>query len=195
MWKKLRLKHLLKNNKGYTLIEVILSIFLICIILLLSLNLLNYSIITSNTSNYKDEILSGGRYGFEYIIGETRNADKIIDSRKIRDFNTRYPMNVGYIIYNYYEDSHLGEDHEYTSYFIDGGTLYRIKCRKPDESYPDLNYFRTNSGVNFLCENIRESNISIDFQSNILNLDFIVGNDESSYKFNTKLNINCPTDY
>lgn len=196
MWKKLQLKRRLKSNKGFTLIEIIFSMFLIAFISLTIFYLLNYSIATSNVSNYKDEILSKGRYGFEYISGEIHRADKIIDASKIIGFNSRYPENLGFVIYNYNEtDNNPKGNHEYTAYYIKGDILNRIKCRKIDEKYPDATYFGREAGVNFLSENIIENNTFVNFQTNIISLSFIVGNDTSAYKFESIFNMNCITDY
>lgn len=195
MWKKLCLRRLLKNNKGFTLVEVILSISLISLISLTVFYLLSHSILTSNTSNYKDEILSNGRYGFEYISGELRRADKIISPIKISGFNTLYPQNLGFIIYNYNEDKNPKGNHEYTSYYIKEGVLYRIKCRKVDKKYPDSVYFEKASGINFLSENIKKNNTFVDFEKNIIGLNFTVGDKDFSYKFNSVFNMNCIIDY
>lgn len=190
-WKILYLRRLLKSRQGYSLIEAIISIFFIGIIILSVVSFLNFSIVTSNESDYKDEILSNGRYGLEYVIGEIKKADKIIDSRLIEDFNFKRPSNLGFVIYNHYEN----KEHEYTSYYIDGDVLYRIKCRKTDAKYPDGIYFINDGGVNFLSEYIWEDKTSIDFQNNIINLSFLVGNEDYSYDFTTSIYLDCPIDY
>lgn len=196
MWKKLYLNHRLKNSKGFTLIETVLSIFLISIISLTIFYLLNYSIATTNTSNYKDEILSHGRYGFEYIAVEIRNADKIIHPRKIVGFNTKYPENLGFIIYNYRTtSSNPNGNHEYTSYYMSDDALHRIKCRRSDTKYPNSTYFSSESGVNYLSEGIKENNTIVDFEANTIRLSLVLGNDEHTYEFESIFNINCPTDF
>lgn len=190
------LKHLLKNKKGYTLIELIVSISLMAVILLIVSSLISFSILTSKNSYYRDDILSNGRYSFEYISGEIRRADKIIDSNKINGFNSKYPYNLGFIIYNYNDtDKNSKGDYEYTSYFMSDDILYRIKCRKVDEKYPTVDHFIKESGINFLSDNIRENNTIVDFQANNIVLSFIIGDDEFSYKFESTFNMNCPTDY
>lgn len=196
MWERLYLKRRLGNSKGFTLIEVVLSIFLTFIISLTVFYLLSYSIATSNTSNYKDEILSHGRYGFEYIAVEIRNADKIIHPNKIAGFNSKYPENLGFIIYNYRTvDNNSNGNHEYTSYYMSKDALHRIKCRRVDEKYPNSSYFSSESGVNYLSEGIKENNTTVNFPGNTIRLSFTLGNDEHSYEFESIFNMNCPTDY
>lgn len=196
MWRRLHLKHLLKNKKGYTLIELLVSISLMAVILLIVSSLINFSIITSSNSYYRDEILSKGRYSFEYISGEIRRADKIIDTNKINGFNSKYPDNLGFIIYNYNDiDKNPKGNYEYTSYYIGDDVLYRIKCRKIDEKYPSVDYFIKESGINFLSDNIWENNTMVDFQANNIILSFIIKDYNFSYEFESVFNMNCPTDY
>lgn len=196
MWKKLYLKHRLRNNRGFTLIEVVLSIFLLSIISLTVFYLLNYSITTSNISSYKDDVLSYGRYGFEYVSAEIRNADKIIHPSKIVGFDSKYPENLGFIIYNFRTDgNNANGNHEYTSYYMNGEALHRIKCRRVDEKYPNSTYFSSESGVNFLSEGIMENNTTVDFPANTIRLSFILGNNQNSYEFESMFNINCPIDF
>lgn len=172
------------------------SISLVGLILLICSLLIDFSILTSNSSYYKDEILSKGRYGFEYISGEIRRADKIIDSGKINGFNSNYPENLGFIVYNYNDtDNNPKGNHEYTSYFMSDDILYRIKCRKVDEKYPDSNYFIKKSGINHLSDNIKENKTMVDFQANQIVLSFTIGLKELTYEFESTFNMNCPTDF
>ena len=195
---RLGLRHPSENNKGFTLIELVLSLSLISLILLMVFNLMQYTIMTSNVSNYKDEILTNGRYGLEYMINEIKKADKIIDSSKIRNFNIDYPNNLGFVIYNYYKgDSNQADRHEFTSYYARDRTLRRIKCSRDIKEYQDIRIFSSlSSGDNFLCEYLIDvSNTKVNFQDEIINLNLVVGNAEYSYEFNTMVNISCTTDY
>src|SRR5699024_5611505 len=106
------------------------------------------------------------------------------------------PLNLGFVIYNYNRtDDHPDGNHEYTSYYMSDDIIYRIKCRTADEEYPNSEYFTAKSGVNFICENIKENNTTIDFEANIIDLNFIVRNKEFSYEFKSIFNMSCLTDY
>lgn len=192
MWKNLYLKHPLRNRKAFTLIEVIISIFLISLISLVLFSLLNHTILISNISHKKDDILSNGRFGFEYISREIQRADKVIDSNKFSGFSKDYPTNLGFVIYNYNDDNHPNGNHEFTSYYISKGELFRIKGRRQTDKYPSN---IEKSGVNFLCGYVQKSQTFVNFESNFIDLHLIVGNDEFSYNFRSLFNINCETDY
>lgn len=199
MWVILYSKHrLLRDKKGYSLIEVILSIFLISIITLTAFSLLNFFTITSKKSNFEDAVLSNGRYAFEYIIDEIKRADRIVSSEKFSGLNDKYPKNLGFVIYNYEDKVYKDIPHGYTFYYVneDNNSLYRIKLRRGHTNYPSSNTFANSGGINFLSDNVKDiSNIEVNFQSNIIHLDFIFGTEEFSYDFSTIESIYCETDY
>lgn len=195
---KLALKHRSENNKGFTLIELILSLSLISLILLTVFNIMHYSIMTSNVSRYKDEILTNGRYGLEYMINEIKSADKIIDSNLIQSFNTEYPNNLGFVLYNFHKgSSNEAERHEFTSYYVRNNRLQRIKRSRDSGEYENIRIFSPlSSGDNPLCGYVIDaSKTDVNYQDEIINLKIVVGNDEFSYEFKTMVNISCIMDY
>lgn len=194
----LNLKHRLGNSKGFTLIELVLSLSLISLTLLTVFNLIHFTARASNSINSRDKVLTNGRYGIEYIANEIKRADKIIDSSKIRGFNKDYPNNLGFVIYNFYKGNAKEADrYEFTSYYINSKVLRRVKCSSDSGDYENIRIFIPGKiGDNFLCEYVVDvSKTEINFQKEIINLNILVGDEEYSYEFNTKLHISCFMDF
>lgn len=130
------------------------------------------------------------------MIGEIEKADKIIDSKKVKGFESEHKNNLKFVIYNYNREKSK-DNHEFTSYYVKDNTLNRIKSIKNSGDYTNTNIFSgLGSGNNFLCDNVKDvSKTLVNFEDKLINLSLIVGDESLSYEFETILSINCLVDY
>ena len=129
------------------------------------------------------------------MIREIERADMIIDSKKVKGFDSRYENSLKFVIYNYNREK-SDNNHEFTSYFIKDNTLNRIRRSNNSGDYTNINFFLGPGGDNFLCESVKDvSKTKVNFEDKLINLSLLVGNDVFSYEFGTILSINCLVDY
>ncbi len=95
MWS---IRHTYHRNRGFTLIEVILSLAICSLIIVPIFSILDFSIDACTIGEEKDQLMLNGRYAIEYIKNEIKTADKIISSDKIKSLKTKYPTNIGFVI-------------------------------------------------------------------------------------------------
>lgn len=165
-------------------------------------SILNFSTNVTVLGETKDELILSGRYALEYIKEEIKAADKIISTKKISSFNTKYPNNFGFVImqdtYDYLDkpinDNEFKERYRFISYYLKGNVIQRIACSKSTTNYPTIGFLE---GHNVICESvisITESNI--DFDKKLLKLCISLGNESGEfYNFKSTLYLNCTIDY
>lgn len=198
----LNLKQQFQKRMGFSLLELILGICLTSILTLSLYSIMNFSLNITKLGESKDELILNGRYAIEYIKEEIKGADKIISTKKINSFNTKYPKNFGFIIMQDTKDikDKPTNDEEYLyryrfiSYYLNGNVIQRIACSLPTPNYPTISYLK---GHNIICESvisISESNV--DFEKGLINLSITVGNESGEvYDFKSTLYMNCLLDY
>ena len=181
-------KLIYQGNKGFTLIELILSLFFAVIIISTLYSILNFSINAAKQGDILDELILNGRYGIEFIKNEIRNADKIISSDLIKDLNQQYPDNIGFVIVK-----KTDEIYSYVTYYSSNDKLVRIAFNSTSKSYPIASKF---GGFNEICEYIKTiEDTMLDFKKNMiyLSISMINGkNNNEPLEFKTNLYVRCP---
>lgn len=180
------------EDKGFTLIELILSLAIYSIIALSLFSLLKYSINSCNLGNMEDEVLLNGRYALEYIKREIKAADEIVSAEKFDSLNELYKDNFGFVIMNY--NPGVTCKYNYSTYYFKDNKIYRIATNRIDDKLPKGSYF---SGHNEIAEYIISiEDTSIDFNTKIINLSFVLGaNKGKEILLESKLSIRCPIIY
>lgn len=163
-------------------------------------SILDLSFKSYSTAQEKDELLLNARYGLEYVKNEIKNADLIISNDKIRNLNSKYPSNIGFVILTIEEETINGiiyYTYNYVTYYTDKGSLKRIAYNNDIENkYPHANNL---SGYNEICTLVASiENTKCDWENKMINLDFTFSpSAESDLKFYIKSDIfiRCDIDY
>lgn len=138
-----------ENNKGFTLLELIMTISIISIVMINVVQILlfaNKSIYSNKTrDNNMGEINRTLEY-IEYEIKKSDSTELLKDQSGFLDFSKRYPDNIGFLIKIKEKDANL-----YITYCLDGNKLRRMSCRRNTEILSNLNLLE---GYNLLSENI-----------------------------------------
>lgn len=189
MWS---IKHSCLKNRGFTLIEVILSLAICSLIIVPIFSILDFSIDACIIGEEKDELMLNGRYAIEYIKNEIRSADKIISSDKIKGLKIKYPTNIGFVIM-IVEGENNNKTYRYITYHTKNNKLVRLACSRLDSNYPSYIYF---DGNNELCEfvdNIDDS--KLDTENSMIYLDFKFKYNKEKLELKSDIYIRCPIDY
>lgn len=191
------IKLIYPKNKGFTLIEIILTLAISSIIVLTLYSILSISSKASILGEEKDELMLNGRYAIEFIKGEIKWADKVILGSKIEGLKQRYPKNIGFIIMtkvldNKDEDKIVG--YRYITYYLNGNTLVRLSWNLTKERYPTMLDL---VGRNDICEfvdSIEET--TFDIKNSLISLNFKFKHHSGErLDLNTDIYIRCPVDY
>ena len=183
------IKHTYLRNKGFTLLEVLLTLGISSIIILSLFSILGFSIDACALGYEKDEIMLNGRYAIEYIKDDIKSANKIIDSSKIIGLNTKFPTNIGFVIMIDEENG----NYRYITYHLNNNKIVRMACTRLNEEYPSSYYF---DGYNDLCEYVEGiSNTKFMTELNMICLDFKFKKNSSEMNLKTNIFVRCPIDY
>lgn len=187
----LNIKAIYPQNKGFTLIELILALAISSLIILPLINLLSLSINSFASVENKDELLLNGNFALDLIKYEIKSADRIISSDKIQGLDNQYQTNIGFVIRTNDDNSGI---YKYTTYYVKETKLIRIACERINDSYPSSNYFK---GFNEVCEFIDDiDNSKFDGENSMVNLDFkFEHKDKSKLNLKSDIYIRCETDY
>lgn len=185
MTMKLNLKYYFlesKKRKGFTVIELLITMFISFILLGIIILLLSSSIKTFDSKEIVTKDLYEGRYILDYISGEIRSGSKIysIDELNFPVNN----MNLGFVI-KIYENSNTNR---YIFYELKDNKLLRRGKLSKAQDIKDLDNFNQ-SGTNTICENIYSiegSGFNVD--ENIINISVEI-NEKRREKFETSLYI------
>ena len=183
----LNIRHTCLKNKGFTLIEIIISLAICAIIMIPIFSILDFSIDACTIGDEKDELLLNGKYGIEYIKNEIKSADKIISSDKFKDLNNVYPTNIGFVIMI----KKSNNNYRYVTYHTKDKKIIRIACTRDNDIYPSEKYF---SGHNEIC-NLIDSIEDTSFDQDMIYLDFKFKKNNSKLSLNSDIYIRCPIDY
>ncbi len=184
----LNLREASRSNRGFILIEFILSLCFISILLYSIFTILNYSMDYIEKNNEIDDILLNGRYAIDYIRGEILSADKIIDSSKIKNLDFEYPDNIGFVIM-----IKINDNVRYITYYKKNNELIRLSCKGVENRYPESNSF---SGYNQICEYLFDiGKIILDEDNELIELFLKMGSKpENCTEFRSTIFIRCPMD-
>lgn len=183
------IKHIYLQNKGFTLLEVLLTLGISSIIILSLFCILDFSIDACTLSDEKDELILNGRYAIEYIKDDIKSADKIISSDKIVGLNTKFPTNIGFVMIIDEENG----SYRYITYHLNSNKIVRMACTRFNEEYPSSYYF---DGYNDLCEYVDDiSDTKFMTELNIVYLDFKFKKNNSELNLKSNVFIRCPIDY
>lgn len=177
------------RNKGFTLVELILTMAISLLIILPLLSILSLSTRSCALTEEKDELMLNANFAIDYIKYEIKSADTIISSDKFKELNFQYPSNIGFVVK--INDDTLGK-YRYITYYTNKKSLIRIACEKEIEDYPESIEFK---GFNKICDFVENiENSKLDGENSIINLDFKFKNRcELDFKFD--IYIRCEIDY
>lgn len=186
MW---NIKPIYSEDKGFTLIELILALAISSMVIIPMFSILIFSIKTCDIGEQKDDLILNGRYAMEYIKDEIRMADRIISSNKISELNTGYPTNIGFVIMINEGKS----SYRYITYHVKDSNLVRIACTRLSEKYPSQIHFGGYNIISEFVDNIRETKLDLDQFMIFLDFEFKHRNEDLRIK--TDIYIRCPIDY
>jgi type II secretory pathway pseudopilin PulG len=194
MW---NINHILsrKENKGFTLIEVVFSLCICSVIILTLSYVLNHYAKMNRKVEELDDMYLNGRYLMDYIEGEIKDGDKIISSEKIPDLNRIIKNNMGFVIQRII-DADDKEEYKYITYYHKEETkeIIRLSVSGGNE-YPHGKRFKE-GGHNSICQHIKSTDTYVDFERSIIRLSFIFdGEINDDLLLETDIFIRCLRDY
>lgn len=182
------------KDKGFTLLELIITLSIACIILIPLTSILTLSIRSCSVGEVRDELALSGRYAIEFIKGEVRNADIIVSEDRIENLNCE--NNIGFVLVT--EDKEKDKDaYNYVTYYIKNNILYRFACKGDREKYL---YLKKPAGVNKICDffsSFEDSGLNLD---GVITLNFLLKSSQNSkweenLNLTTDIYIRCGIDY
>ncbi|MCF6460078.1 hypothetical protein C3E88_03305 [Clostridium sp. Cult3] len=183
-----------KNNYGFTLIELVLSIAIVATIVIPLYSILNFTIDACKVGDIEDEVLLNGKHAIEYIKKEIQYADKIIHISKFEGVDEKYKDNFGFVILNYMPNKEL--KYNYSTYYLRDNSIYRIAVNSKTDTYPKVRSFDVGGHNKIADYVISIDGTEVDFETNIIDICFILkGEYRRETKFSTKLIIRCPVIY
>lgn len=183
------LKLIFQKSKGFTLIELILSLGLSSIIILSLFNILNFSRNAFSLGNERDELMLNGRYAIEYIKNEVRSAESILPTNKISGLNGHYRENVGFVIMK--KENHLYN--RFTTYYRKDGKIIRISGTAPINRYPNYTNLEGHNEISEFITSIKDCKLDIENKMIYLDIKLESSNgDELNLK--SHFLIRCPID-
>lgn len=165
-----------KLNDGYTLLEMVITLFLMSILFLLILRIgnLNNEITDFYHSNYKK--VYEGKYCIEYISKEIESADEIANINIL--LNNENDDNMGFLIIN-------KEDliYQYIYFYLKNGTVYRFSARSEEKPSYALNLKSAEIGINAIMDDVKSINGSkIDKNRKLIDIELEFFNSKGKFK-------------
>lgn len=183
----------MKDRKGFTLIELILTLSISSLIFLTLISVLKFTVNSYKLGEMEDELILNGKYVVEFIKKEIRSADKIISSDKIEFLHEEFGENVGFVVMKY---NNPGEyyKYNYSTYYLKDNKIIRVAANTNNEKLPRAGMFR---GYNEVAEHIVSiEGTKADFSKRTIDLNITLGDrDGMSTKFSTTIFIRCPVLY
>ncbi|WP_333637762.1 prepilin-type N-terminal cleavage/methylation domain-containing protein [Tissierella praeacuta] len=179
------------QNKGFTLIEIILSLTICSLIILPLFSILKFSMDACTIGDEKDELMLNGRYAIEYIKEEVKSADKIILSDKIEGLKKKFPTNIGFVIM-IIDDDNGYNPYKYSTYHMKNNKIIRLACNLKNNKYPSYIKF---DGYNELCgfvDNIGDT--TVDIENSIISLHLKFKHNHEKLELKSDIYIRCPID-
>jgi prepilin-type N-terminal cleavage/methylation domain-containing protein len=190
----LNLKHLFQNRKAFTLIEFILGLTLLSIVLTTFFSIINFSRRALESVEFEDELLLNGRFGIEYLKEEIKSMDKVIDSNKISQLNTKYPNNIGFVLMSDNEVVNSDDRYKFVTYYLNGDReLVRIAKHSYFNTYPMAKDF---SGYNVICKNVFSiKDTIVDKENKLIKLSLNMGKDSGILKLKSTFFVGIKYDF
>ena len=190
MWS---IRQLLRNKKGFTLLELLCCICIGSIVIGICLSMLTYSSKSNVSAEQTDELLYNGNFAMEYIKYEIQNADKVIATNSVQDLNSMFPNNIGLVVMEY-QPKYSGIDkYVYFTYYIQNNRLYRLSKRF-DAEVPISGAALTEK--NELCDSIESfGDTYIDWDNKMLYLDLKICGSRLENRFKSAILLSCSLDY
>lgn len=185
--------HIYHRNKGFTLIELILSLGICSLIIVPIISILDFSLNACTTGEKKDQLMMNGRYAIEYIKDDIRVADKIISSDKIKGLKTKFPTNIGFVIM-IVDDEKGYNTYKYITYHSKDDKLVRVACSRTDDKYPLYSYFDGNNDICEFVDNIGDTKLDNENSMIYLDLKFKHKNREK-LELKSDIYVRAPIDY
>lgn len=185
------ISHTFPRNRGFTLIEIVLSLGVCSLIIIPICSIFKFSIDACAIGDEKDELMLNGRYAIEYIKEEIKSADKIISSDKIVGLKDKFPTNIGFVIMVIEEDKDYNI-YRYSTYHIKNDKIIRLACGLKDDKYPSYIRF---DGYNELCgfaSNIEDT--KFDIENSMIHLDLKFKHNHERLELKSDIYIRCPID-
>lgn len=189
----------LKNDFGFTLLELIVYLGICQLVIVPLYTMLNYCVNSSQVAEEKEDLILNSRYAIEYMKNEIKEADEIISVEKIKDPNDKYSKNFGFVIK---EKIELDEsikfnrkyENKYIIYYISGDCLRRDVAKKKSNELPRVSEF---SGNNTIVENIGSIDESYtDFEGKKIVIKLLFkGKWNRGLKVSTEIYIRSPINY
>lgn len=190
----LNLLEVYSNRKGFTLVEIVLSIAILSIILSSIFSLLFFVNTIKNRSDNIDTALFNGRYAMEYIKEEITSADKIICSTNFDNLDEDYPNNIGFVTLeektSYNKDGKInGINYNFRTYYLKDDKLIRLAYNTSNGSLYKSDLF---SGHNQICDKVIELNrCNFDEENNLINLSITIDQGTKPLLLETAINVRC----
>lgn len=176
---RLNTRHLYLENKGFTLVELILVLGIFSIIMLPMYSIMNLTTNAYTSLEENDELLLNARFAVEYIKKEIRSADIVVSADKIKNLKAQDPTNIGFLLVFI-----KGDKHQYITYHLKDREIVRLSTIVNENTYPKWDSFFKNSGYNKVCKLVYSINDTrIDFENSMINLDFVFSNSSDSKSF------------
>lgn len=178
------------ENKGFTLLELILYLGIVSIIVLALFSVLSFTVELYMKGQEEDKILLNGRHAIEYIKKEIKGADKIISIDYIEELNEKYENNIGFVIFNYDVNNPEGYNYNFVTFYLKEDKIYRIAANSSNSTLPKYTAF---SGFNIVAESVFSiEGTEIDFDRRIIKLNIILKDiSGKKHQFKSTISIRC----
>lgn len=191
----LNLKGPYLDNKGFSLMELILGICLIAILISTIYSLIYFTGSIFKKGEAMDTALFNGRYAIEFIKDELLSADRVICSSKFDNLDTMIPNNIGFVSMEkqirYSKEGIIRDvNYNFRTYYQKGDELIRIAYNSPNDSQWEGALF---SGYNQICKGFNGFGSSkLDMENNMVHLFIDMSLDQSSLILETRIYLRCP---
>jgi len=186
-----------RRSKGFTLLEIIISIGLMSLIISIVFALINFVSLSSERVLGSDDTLLNGRHALDYILADANESISIMPIDSINNLDSKFENNMGFVLRksidaNGEEGEGEGESkkYRYVFYTKSGDSLIRRTFDSPLYDPPTYN---SNGGNNNLLNDVESiSNCVYDEYNNVLVLSIILKDKKTSkkYEFIETININ-----
>ncbi len=177
-----------RRSKGFTLLEIIISIGLMSLIISIVFALINFVSLSSERVLGSDDTLLNGRHALDYILADANESISIMPIDSINNLDSKFENNMGFVLRksidaNGEEGEGEGESkkYRYVFYTKSGDSLIRRTFDSPLYDPPTYN---SNGGNNNLLNDVESiSNCVYDEYNNVLVLSIIVKDKKTSKKY------------
>lgn len=141
----------IKNNKkGWTLIEVLISIVLITVMISILLNFWIYSYKEHTNTSNSSEVNILLNKSLSRIVYDIEISDYIYSTKNIKELTSQYPENIGFVMEGEWESNS-----KFTTYVIKEGSLTRLSYSDVKGSQLRGSKIIGQSGHNKIMDNVR----------------------------------------